>query len=262
MAQNSRGGGIYAFNQVNIAFSTVASNNAQGMGGGLYATVGTVNITNSILASNTSTANPDIQPGTGATTINFSLIGDAAGTALIESQTPNANGSLIGRSTGSGAISPGLGGLADNGGPTRTHALLPGSPAIDAGDPTAVAGTSPTPQFDQRRSPFTRVFNDRLDMGAYELAADTSDFGDAPDTFGTTAANNGASHVAMGPQLGALRDLEANGFPSANADGDDLNNQDDEDGVTTGTLIIGQVNAVVTVNVSGGNAAVGCLDRL
>ena len=251
---NSLGGGIYAFNEVSIAFSTVAANNAQGSGGGLYATVGTVNITNSIVASNTSVTNPDIQPGTGATTINFSLIGDAVGTALIESQTPNSNGSLIGKSNGSGAINAGLGALTSNGGPTQTQALLPGSPAIDAGDPAAVAGTSPTPQFDQRRSPFTRVFNDRLDMGAFELAANTSDFGDAPDTFGTSAASNGASHVAMGPQLGALRDLESDGFPSANADGDDLNDQDDEDGVTTGTLIIGQTDAMVTVNVSGGNA--------
>jgi hypothetical protein len=33
---------------------------------------------------------------------------------------------------------PGLGPLANNGGPTETHALLVGSPAIDAGDPSIV----------------------------------------------------------------------------------------------------------------------------
>jgi len=41
---------------------------------------------------------------------------------------------------------PMLGPLQDNGGPTFTHALLPGSPAIDAGDPSF----TPPPDFDQR----------------------------------------------------------------------------------------------------------------
>jgi len=38
---------------------------------------------------------------------------------------------------GGGIIDPLLGSLADNGGPTLTHALLAGSPAINAGDPAA-----------------------------------------------------------------------------------------------------------------------------
>ena len=65
--------------------------------------------------------------------------------------------------------------LADNGGPTWTHALLPGSPAIDAGDPAAMAGVDDVPDFDQRGSPFTRVFDGdgaggaRIDIGAFEL---------------------------------------------------------------------------------------------
>ena len=41
---------------------------------------------------------------------------------------------------------PLLGPLQDNGGPTFTHELLPGSPAIDAGDPNF----TPPPFFDQR----------------------------------------------------------------------------------------------------------------
>ncbi len=51
------------------------------------------------------------------------------------------------------------------------------------------------------------------------------DFGDAPDSYGTTLANNGARHsaVSTGPILGALRDTEMDGQPSAGANGDDLN---------------------------------------
>jgi hypothetical protein len=60
---------------------------------------------------------------------------------------------------------PLLGPLQDNGGPTLTHALLPGSPAINAGDPNF----TPPPFSDQRGSPFVRVFNGRIDIGAFEV---------------------------------------------------------------------------------------------
>ena len=57
---------------------------------------------------------------------------------------------------------PLLGPLQDNGGPTFTHALLPGSPAIDAGDPNF----HPPPFNDQRGCP--RVINGRIDIGSFE----------------------------------------------------------------------------------------------
>ncbi len=60
---------------------------------------------------------------------------------------------------------PILGPLQDNGGPTFTHALLPGSPAIDAGDPNFV----PPPFYDQRGPGFDRVRNGRIDTGSFEL---------------------------------------------------------------------------------------------
>jgi hypothetical protein len=58
-------------------------------------------------------------------------------------------------------VDPLLGPLQDNGGPTFTHALLPGSPAINAGDNTDA------PEFDQRGLP--RVTGPRIDIGAYEV---------------------------------------------------------------------------------------------
>jgi hypothetical protein len=54
--------------------------------------------------------------------------------------------------------------LAHNGGPTATHALRAGSPALDAGEPSF----APPPDHDQRGDPFARVVGGRIDMGAYE----------------------------------------------------------------------------------------------
>ncbi len=58
---------------------------------------------------------------------------------------------------------PNLGSLTDNGGPTKTHALLPGSFAIDAGD------NNVCPATDQRG--VTRPINGICDIGAYEEGA-------------------------------------------------------------------------------------------
>src|SRR5262249_46756477 len=63
---------------------------------------------------------------------------------------------------------PLLGSLQNNGGSTLTHALLPGSPAIDMGDPNF---TGP-PFFDQRGAGFDRVVNGRVDIGAFEVQAE------------------------------------------------------------------------------------------
>ncbi len=69
------------------------------------------------------------------------------------------------------------------------------------------------------------------DGGGYDCEVD---FGDAPDTYGTTFSNNGASHhiTSTGPRMGMFVDAEGDGQPSVNADEDDLAVRDDEDGVT------------------------------
>ena len=59
---------------------------------------------------------------------------------------------------------PLIGPLADNGGPTLTHALLPDSPALDAGDNALCSAT------DQRG--VARPQNDVCDIGAFELEVD------------------------------------------------------------------------------------------
>jgi hypothetical protein len=73
-----------------------------------------------------------------------------------------------------------------------------------------------------------------------EVSADTFDFGDAPAPYAVTFAENGARHVATGPQLGPTRDTEADGSHTVN---------DSDDGVTTGVLRAGELDASVTVQV-------------
>jgi len=70
-------------------------------------------------------------------------------------------------------VNPKLGPLKDNGGPTKTHALLPGSPAINAGN-NAQCATDPVNNKDQRGE--LRPAGGRCDIGAYEFGAASSVF--------------------------------------------------------------------------------------
>jgi IPTL-CTERM motif/Chlamydia polymorphic membrane protein (Chlamydia_PMP) repeat len=80
--------------------------------------------------------------------------------SLIENDGGFINGTNINNILGQ---DPALGPLANNGGPTLTHALLAGSPAIDKGsNPNALA-------FDQRGSPFVRTSGTQTDIGAFEV---------------------------------------------------------------------------------------------
>jgi hypothetical protein len=61
--------------------------------------------------------------------------------------------------------------LTDNGGPTQTHALAPGSPAIDHGNALGPGGTSPV-ESDQRYFGFPRVAGASADIGAFEFGSE------------------------------------------------------------------------------------------
>ncbi len=172
------GGGVRILlgGDASIVNSTITANDALD-GGGVYGYTDIINLTidNSIVAANTSAgATPDVFA---PATIRNSLIGNLEGTipALTEAQPsvgPDANGNFVGDLNGGGLVDPMLGPLADNGGPTETHALLTGSPAIDAGSnalvPTGV-------DVDQRGTGFPRVIDGDLsgtatvDMGAFEV---------------------------------------------------------------------------------------------
>ena len=74
-----------------------------------------------------------------------------------------------------------LGPLADNGGPTKTHALLPGSIALDAGPAAADLPVFDGSEYDQRGTPYVRVHNGVADVGAYEEQPEPTPPGPAPE---------------------------------------------------------------------------------
>ena len=86
------------------------------------------------------------------------------------------------------------------------------------------------------------------------VPASMLDYGDAPDTYGTLEASNGASHTVGDLYMGTRIDAEVDGLPTVGAVGDDNDNLDDEDGVEFGTL---QAGSTGTVTVTAGGALVG-----
>ncbi len=153
--QATGSGGIFVnAGSLAVSCSTIADNSAApGTGGGLAINAGTVSLRDTIVAGNTANGSTDVAgPVASAGT---DLIGDGTGsTGLIN----GANGNQVG--SAAAPLNPHLGVLQDNGGPTPTMALLPGSPAIGAGNSTAA------PASDQRG--YQRVINGSLDIGAYE----------------------------------------------------------------------------------------------
>jgi hypothetical protein len=146
------GGGIFNQGTLVLQHSTVTGN--RGRWGGGISSGPNLLIENSIVAGNTAERSaPDI--GASQLTARYSLIGTVDDYTL-------ADGS------GNNVIAPqdlGLAALADNGGPTWTHALLPGGPALDVGSCTDPTGT--TALTDQRG--ITRPQGRGCDIGAFEL---------------------------------------------------------------------------------------------
>jgi hypothetical protein len=151
----SSGGGLQNSGTLNVTNSTVSGNRASaGSGGGLYWVGGTIGLLNVTLNTNTaSTPGGNVYVG-GSSNISITLKNTllAAGApnncdAAIASQGHNlesANTCGLNASGDKINANPKLGALQNNGGSTLTHALLAGSPAIDAGT------NSGCPAADQR----------------------------------------------------------------------------------------------------------------
>jgi sugar lactone lactonase YvrE len=143
-----------------IENSTIAGNDATSVGGGLWLESGNLDLENSIVAGNTALQDNDLSKGVlplNLTNLGNNLIGD---NTSVTTEFP-ADGVFVG-GDGFPLTDPILAPLADNGGPTETMMLLPGSPALDAGGSTALL-------TDQRG--FERILGTGLDIGAYEAAA-------------------------------------------------------------------------------------------
>jgi hypothetical protein len=170
----SYGGGIYNYGTLTLSNSTLSGNSAEGdsgpYGGGIYNRGGTLTISNSTVTGNSA------YDGGGIAGLNLNMRNTIVAGNMAFFGAPDVGGRLtssgynvIGNTQyGSGFddtdllnVDPLLGPLQDNGGPTLTHALLPGSPALDAGDP-AQLGVS-----DQRGV----VRSDGVNIGAYQASA-------------------------------------------------------------------------------------------
>ncbi|HET9905673.1 MAG TPA: family 16 glycosylhydrolase [Anaerolineales bacterium] len=178
---NDVGGGIRSLGDMTITNSTISGNRSTGWhGGAIFQTDGDITITNSTIANN---IGPDWAPSTffigqfggsfvpTLTLTNTIITGNqwyacerfASGTAanvlsggnnLVQDDSCNPVASDL---INSAAL---IGPLANNGGPTQTHALLSGSPAINA------ANDALCPPTDQRG--ITRPQGMRCDIGSYE----------------------------------------------------------------------------------------------
>jgi hypothetical protein len=166
----NEGGGIWTENPITIMNSTITFNTAP-IGGGVYDKDGLeITITNTILHN---LGSPN----------SFGTL-SSGGNNIDSDDTAGLGDPLDGQD-------PMLGALADNGGPTRTHALLAGSPALNAG------ATSGAPAVDQRG--LTR--DAAPDIGAYEYK---------PSAFVsknefTVNDPSGNNEITSGPLRGAER---------------------------------------------------------
>ncbi len=215
------GGGILneSSNTLTVSNSTLSGNSANYAGGGIHNnSPGTLTVSNSTLSGNSVTdvdygKGGGISSNGGSVTLKNTIVanspsgGSCYGTITNGGYNLDSDGSC-GFGTTNHSLSgttdtpldPQLGSLANNGGPTLTHALLAGSPAIDK-------GSSFSATIDQRGLPrpsnFVGIVNadDGSDIGAFESQAppDTT----APKVTNTTVPAAGAMQVGPGVNVTA-----------------------------------------------------------
>ncbi|MGD2093338.1 MAG: choice-of-anchor Q domain-containing protein, partial [Candidatus Aminicenantes bacterium] len=172
---SGNGGGISAKGELTLINCTVCNNRVGepgqeellygngGSGGGIRARG--VNIKNTIIANNHANLKENGPDCWGeVNSLGYNLIEDINGCTI----TGNLTGNITGQD-------PMLGSLADNGGLTQTHALLPGSPAIDVGNSQGI--------YEDQRG-YARPVNipgipnvsDGSDIGAYEYEFSSSPY--------------------------------------------------------------------------------------
>lgn len=229
------GGGLYSENaDVTIDNSTFTLNTADTSGGGIGLLADGngegLELNNTIVAGNTAPTGADfLAPMTPATSldVNFSLVGDNAGTSLTESPLandqpqPDSDGNLIGGGANP-VIDPMLDPLADNGGPTPTHAPQGESLALDSGSSTILPQDSFDLDSDNNRFEFLPVDQrgavravNTIDIGAVELAPaptitwsnpDPIAVGTALDDTQLNAAASVAGSFTYTPPAGTILD--------------------------------------------------------
>jgi hypothetical protein len=161
----SSGAGISTSRPLHLANSTIAFNHSIDTAGGVmfllsgvYDSEGTLTAQSSVIASNAT-------DGSGAADLGADAVLAASGANNLVTDADAAI-TLPGDTL---ASDPLLLPLAANGGPTMTHALDIGSPALDTGNNAAAL------DFDQRGDGFARVAGAAADIGAFEVQQPAKD---------------------------------------------------------------------------------------
>jgi CSLREA domain-containing protein len=208
------GAGMQSFGTLTLTNSTISGNTSPRDGGGL--TIGgSATITNSTITGNSAPVLGGIN-AFGAVTLKNTIVannpGGDCGGAVDGGHNLIEDGSCIAAATMSFSGDPLLGPLADNGGPTETHALLDGSIAINAGSNPFAAGLD----FDQRGHPFARIVGRTVDIGAYESSGyDFTGFFSPVDNPPTLNKAKAGSSIPVKFSLGGDQGLDvlADGSP-------------------------------------------------
>ncbi len=178
---NGDGGGVWNLGTMTVTNSTITGNRADadgdgvGSGGGIFddGSSSLPLFNNTLVAGNLlgpeGADRPDDTVGVLDPLSSHNLIGDAATSGGL---VHGVNGNIVGNA-GAGTIDittvldPNL---ADNGGPTLTHALVRGGPAVNAGDNSlAVDAEGYALAYDQRGEGFAHIVAGTVDMGAFEV---------------------------------------------------------------------------------------------
>jgi len=195
---DGHGGGIYAAGRLKLINSTVSGNQARGYqnaysnalasGGGIFASISSdVDLVNSTIYGNVAYRGAGLMAGS-IVTAAHSVFWNPGGVnpgANCEARLSSGGYNMLGPEgcpmwgqppdpTSTVVADPVLGPLQDNGGPTLTHALLPGSPALNAipleectYDDDSDPDTPEVPLTTDQRG-VRRPQNGRCDIGAYE----------------------------------------------------------------------------------------------
>lgn len=176
----ARGGGVYNSGTVWLVNDTITNNGVSEAAVGIFNEAGSVNVLNTLIGAAPATS-PSVLSGA-FTSKGNNFVGDARNSTGF---AHGVNNDLV---SGETQIDPMFGLLVNNGGHTDTRALLPGSPAIDAGNDCVLTASCDVPFFSEivsdQRGRYHRKNGNAVDIGAFESGGgpplETISFGALP----------------------------------------------------------------------------------
>lgn len=234
---NGVGGAILNTTVLTITSSTLSNNSAVDVGGIYNFSGATLRIGNTILDGGAQGTNLYNRSAGTITSLGYNLSSDAAG-----GDNTTGPGGFLNEEGDIRNTAPMLGPLADNGGPTQTHALLSGSPAINR--------IHNYPNTDQRG--VTRPQGVLGDIGAYE--AIFLSIGDVTIVEGDGGTKNAVFPVTLGTAVDAPVSVHYATVNSSAKSGEDFSPAlSDSDGNSPGVLTIpaNQTTGSITVPIAG-----------